>query len=76
MMERKMDTTIVYWGYMGIVEQENGDYFYTGGLYVNNGKEMETTCRYGFSVLRFPSRCPHCTLSIFHFWRLLCKAEH
>ena len=29
-MERKMETTIVYWGYTGIVEQENGNYFYTG----------------------------------------------
>ena len=26
-MEKKMETTIVYWGYIGIMEKENGNYY-------------------------------------------------
>ena len=32
-MEKKMETTIVYWGYSGNSGKENGNYYSTLGLY-------------------------------------------
>ena len=38
-MEKKMETTIVYWGYMGIMEKKMETTIVYWGLYGDNGKE-------------------------------------
>ena len=38
-MEMIMETTIVYWGYIGIMEKENGSHCRILGLCLDNGKE-------------------------------------
>ena len=38
-MEKKMDTTIVYWGFYGDNGKENGYYYSILGLDGDNGKE-------------------------------------
>ena len=42
-MEKKMETTVVYWGYIGGLYRdngkENGHYYSILGLYRDNGKE-------------------------------------
>ena len=38
-MEKKMETTILIWGYIGIMEKKNGNYYINLGLYRDNGKE-------------------------------------
>ena len=49
-----MKTTIVYWGYIGIMEKESGNYYNMLGFYMDNGKEdgnyyvgiiLHTSCR-------------------------------
>ena len=43
-MEKKMETTILIWGYIGDNGKENGNYYINLGLYRDNGKKkMETT---------------------------------
>ena len=37
-MEKKMETTITYWGYMGENGKENGNYYSILGLYRRSWK--------------------------------------
>ena len=37
--KKKMETTIAYWGYRGVMETENGNYYRMLGLYKDNGKD-------------------------------------
>ena len=38
-MEKRMEATIVYGGYIGVNGKENGSYYSILGLYRDNGKE-------------------------------------
>ena len=38
-MEKKMETTTVYWGLCWATGKENGNYYSILGLYKDNGKE-------------------------------------
>ena len=57
-MEKKMETTIVYWGYIGIMEKKMENYCSILGLYRDNGKENGNQYRPEKKVSETPPQAP------------------